>query len=39
MNKLREEMLLDEEGCLIGHATGAFMILPRDITASNEVLG
>ncbi len=34
-----EMQLLDEEGHLVGHATGAFMILPKDTTASNEVMG
>ncbi len=29
-----EMQLLDEEGRLVGHATGAFMILPKDAIAS-----
>jgi uncharacterized protein (TIGR00369 family) len=34
-----EMQLLDEEGRLVGHATGAFMVLPKNPTASKDVEG
>jgi uncharacterized protein (TIGR00369 family) len=34
-----EMQLFDEEGRLVGHATGAFMILYKDPTASKDVAG
>jgi uncharacterized protein (TIGR00369 family) len=33
-----EMHLLDEEGRLVGHGTGAFMVLPKDNTTSNELV-
>lgn len=34
-----EMQLLDDEGRLVGHATGAFMILPKNPTAPKNVSG
>ncbi|HEY47268.1 MAG TPA: PaaI family thioesterase [Anaerolineae bacterium] len=36
---IAEMQLLDEEGRLVGHATGAFMVLPKNPTASKDVAG